>query len=186
MDRRDFLTAGKTKKKTSVPFASPARTLSGINPYAGAWTTNEVTHLLKRAMFGAKKTDVDYFVTRTMSQAVDELLNPAAPEPAPPLKEYTTSTDVQTGQTPDTNIAQGTTWANDWNYHSDTQGRRQNSYYKWWTGVLINQDRSIREKLMFFWINHFGNQGNEVFMVIGYINSIQHYGKIVWAILKQW
>ncbi|MEI9909917.1 MAG: hypothetical protein WDO71_09750 [Bacteroidota bacterium] len=35
---------------------------SGLAPYAGSWTTNEVTHLLKRTMFGAKKADVDYFL----------------------------------------------------------------------------------------------------------------------------
>ena len=87
MDRRDFLTAGKIKKAAPVTFVSPTRTLSGINPYTGPWTTNEVIHLLKRTMFGAKKTDVDYFVTRTMNQTVDELLNPTAPLPAPPVKE---------------------------------------------------------------------------------------------------
>lgn len=38
-----------------------------------------------------------------MSQSVDELLNPIAPQPAPPIKEYVTST--QPG-TPDANIAQ--------------------------------------------------------------------------------
>ena len=71
MDRRDFLTAGKAKRKApahpeKIAFSTPYRTLSGINPYNGAWGTNEVIHLLKRTMFGAKKTDVDYFVTRTI------------------------------------------------------------------------------------------------------------------------
>ncbi len=164
MDRRDFLTAGKTKKSAPVypetaGFVSPARTLSGINPYTGPWGTNEVIHLLKRTMFGAKKADVDYFVTLTMNQAVDELLNPTAQNPAPPVKEYTTST--QPG-TPDTNIAQGTTWVNDINNDGTVQSQRRASYKKWWTGVLLNQDRSIREKMIFLWTDHFGNEANEV------------------------
>ncbi len=164
MDRRDFITASKTKKKApvhpiAVGFVSPARTLSGINPYTGPWGTNEVIHLLKRTMFGAKKADVDYFVTRTMNQGVDELLNPMAPNPAPPVKEYTTST--QPG-TPDANIAQGTTWVNDINNDGTVQSQRRASYKKWWTGVLVNQDRSIREKMVFLWIDHFGNEANEV------------------------
>jgi uncharacterized protein (DUF1800 family) len=164
MDRRDFLTAGKTKKSAPVNpvtpgFVSTARTLSGINPYTGPWGTNEVIHLLKRTMFGAKKTDVDYFDTRTMDQAVDELLNPTAANPAPPVKEYTTST--QPG-TPDTNIAQGSTWVNDINNDGTVQSQRRASYKKWWTGTLINQDRSIREKMVFLWIDHFGNEANEV------------------------
>ncbi|MBK7433411.1 MAG: hypothetical protein IPI66_05520 [Chitinophagaceae bacterium] len=125
MDRREFLTAKKVKKSTPVQQVCPARTLSGINPYTGPWTINEVTHLLKRTMFGAAKADVDYFLTRTMDQAVDELLNPTAPDPVPPVKEYTTST--QPG-TPDANIAQGTTWINDINNDGTVQSQRLASY----------------------------------------------------------
>ena len=170
MDRRDFLTAGKTKKRTQTiskpaQIVSPARTLSGINPYTGPWGTNEVIHLLKRTMFGAKKADVDYFASRTMNQVVDELLNPTAPNPLPPVKEYTTST--QPG-TPDANIAQGTTWVNDINNDGTVQSQRRASYKKWWTGVMINQDRSIREKMTFLLVDNFGNEANEV----GYANLI--------------
>jgi uncharacterized protein (DUF1800 family) len=160
MDRRDFLTATKSKpKKIVAPVVSPARTLSGINPYNGAWTTNEVIHLLKRTMFGAKKADVDYFLTKTVGEAVDELMNPTAPNPTPPIKEYATST--QPG-TPDSNIAQGTTWVNDINNDGTVQSQRRASYKKWWTGVLLNQDRSIREKMQLFWVDHFGNEAGDV------------------------
>lgn len=160
MDRRDFLTATKSKpKKIVAPVVSPARTLSGINPYNGAWTTNEVIHLLKRTMFGAKKADVEYFLTKTVGQAVDELMNPTAANPTPPIKEYVTST--QPG-TPDSNIAQGTTWVNDINNDGTVQSQRRASYKKWWTGVLLNQDRSIREKMQLFWVDHFGNEASEV------------------------
>jgi uncharacterized protein (DUF1800 family) len=160
MDRRDFLTATKSKpKKIVAPLVSPARTLSGINPYNGAWTTNEVIHLLKRTMFGAKKADVDYFLSKTVGQAVDELMNPTAPNPMSPIKEYTTST--QPG-TPDGNIAQGTTWINDINNDGTVQSQRRASYKKWWTGVMLNQDRSIREKMQLFWVDHFGNEAGDV------------------------
>ncbi len=159
MDRRDFLTAGKAKKQTPVISASSPRTFSGLNPYTGPWTTNEVIHLLKRTMFGAKKSDVDYFVNLTVSQTVNELLNPVAANPLPPVKEYATSANATT---PDTNIAQGTTWVNDINNDGTVQSQRRASYKKWWTGVMINQDRSIREKMTFLWIDHFGNEANEV------------------------
>ena len=164
MDRRDFLTVGKTKKREPAKpitseLVSPARTLSGINPYTGPWGTIEVIHLLKRTMFGAKKIDVDYFASLTVNQAVNELLNPTAPNPLPPVKEYTTST--QPG-TPDANIAQGATWVNDINNDGPVQSQRRASYKKWWTGVMINQDRSIREKMTFLWVDNFGNEANEV------------------------
>jgi uncharacterized protein (DUF1800 family) len=161
MDRREFLTANRRKKENitvAQPIASRHIT-SGISPYAGPWTENEIIHLLKRTTFGSKKADVDYFKTRTMSQAVDELLNPTAPQPSPPIKEYTTST--QPG-TPDGNIAQGTTWVNDINNDGTVQSQRRASYKKWWTGAMINQDRSIREKLVMFWVDHFGNEASDV------------------------
>ena len=162
MDRRDFLTAGKASKKISeiATSVSTARTTSGINPYTGAWGNNEIIHLLKRAMFGAKRSDVDYFSNRTLNQTVDELLNPLSVNPQPPVKEYVTTTTL--GTTPDISILQGTTWVNDVNNDGTVQSQRRASYKKWWTGVLINQDRSIREKMIFLWIDHFGNEAGDV------------------------
>ncbi len=162
MDRRDFLTARKRKKVAGLETAEAQtfRTESTIAPYTGAWTEQEIIHLLKRTMFGAKKADISYFKSRTMSQAVDELLNPTAPQPDPPVKEYVTTTVV--GAVPDTNILQGTTWINDINSDGTVQSQRRSSYKKWWTGVMINQDRSIREKLVMFWVDHFGNEASDV------------------------
>lgn len=158
MDRRDFLTARRQQKQPEL--VQLFRTNSGITTYTGQWTEQEIVHLLKRTMFGAKKSDVNYFKTRSMSQAVDELLTPTAPQPAPPVKEYVTSTTP--GVNADGNIIQGTTWINDINSDGTVQSQRRGSYKKWWTGVMINQDRSIREKLIMFWVDHFGNEATEV------------------------
>jgi uncharacterized protein (DUF1800 family) len=164
MDRRDFLTAGKSNKKATTPTATPSlapmRTTSGIGPYRGVWSENEAIHLLKRTMFGAAKADIDYFLSLSLGQAVDELINPTAPNPAPPVKEYVTSTTL--GVNADANILQGTTWINDINSDGTVQGQRRASYKKWWTGVMLNQDRSIREKMMLFWVDHFGNEASDV------------------------
>src|SRR5450755_3702923 len=108
MDRREFLTA---KKRKTSPQSNPAttttfRTDSGINEYTGPWTSNEVQHLLKRTMFGSTKADMDHFLTQTMVQSVDELLNPTAPLPAPPVNDYSPGTA-------DPNTAAGATWIND-------------------------------------------------------------------------
>ena len=161
MDRRDFLTARRRKSKIEQVIAPEQtfRTNSGINTYTGAWSEQEIVHLLKRTMFGATKADINYFKTRSMSQTVDELLNPTAPNPTPPVKEYTTTT--QPG-TPDGNIAQGNTWVNDINNDGTVNSQRRASYKKWFTGNLINQDRSIREKLVMLMIDHFGNEASEV------------------------
>ena len=83
MDRRQFL----TKVKNKPPGYSKRFIASGLNPYAGSWTINEVSHLLKRTMFGAKKTDIDYFLGLSPNDAVNELLN-NIPVPAPPVRDY--------------------------------------------------------------------------------------------------
>lgn len=159
MDRRDFLTAGKARKGSKNKAKAPLPS-GGLDPYTGTWTENEVKHLLKRTMFGAKRDDVTYFLGKTMSQAVDELLNPTAATPAPPLKEYATTTTA--GAVPDTTVVQGTTWVNHITTDGTVQSQRITSYRKWYTGCLINQDRSIKEKLISFWVDHFGNEAKDV------------------------
>ena len=161
MDRREFLTSRRKGKSSATSAEKQSfRTNSGINPYTGSWTEQEVIHLLKRTMFGAKKADVDYFKAMSMSQAVDELLNPTAPNPNPPVKEYATATAP--GVNGDANIAIGTTWINDINGDGTVQSQRRASYKKWLVGNMINQDRSIREKLIMFWVDKFGNETTDV------------------------
>ncbi|MGC8006286.1 DUF1800 family protein, partial [Salmonella enterica] len=63
---------------------------------------------------------------------------------------------------PDTNIAVGTTWVNDPNTDGTIASLRRASFKKWWMGVMINQDRSIREKMTLFWHNHFSTETNDV------------------------
>ena len=159
MDRRDFLTAGKTKNipRPNPVFASPARVLSGINPYTGPWTVNEVIHLLKRTMFGAKKDDVDFFKAMTMSQAVDALLNVsvAQSQPAPPVKTYANSTNPSD---PDNAVAAGQTWVNTNTNDGTVNSQRNVNFKNWWHGQMLNQERNILEKMTLFWHNHFSTE----------------------------
>lgn len=156
MDRRAFLTA-KRKSLQHKPDAvqKTARTLSGLAPYSGPWDTESVVHLLKRTMFGAAPQDISYFQSISVTQAVDELLNPSAALPSPPVKDYA---NTSSNGSPDTNIAPGTTWVNDYNDDSSTQYSRVSSLKKWSIGLMINQDRSIREKMTLFWHNHFSTE----------------------------
>jgi uncharacterized protein (DUF1800 family) len=157
MDRREFLTARKPKstRQPRIEMSGTYRTTSGINPYQGPWTRNEVAHLLKRTMFGAKKSDIDYFLTRSVTQAVDELMNPVAPLPSPPLNDYSPNI-------PDPQVPAGQPWVNSPSGDNRINNARRSSFKKWWTGVLLNQDRSIREKMTLFWANHFGTEAIEI------------------------
>lgn len=161
MDRRDFLALKKRTPKTARPasIAAPRNIDSGLNTYTGAWTTAEVAHLLKRTMFGAKKADVDYFKGMSMGQAVDTLLNVYATAPLPPLKNYDDSS-FPSGN-PDLTVAAGTTWVNTPTDESVVQPKRTGSWKSWWMGLMINQPRTIQEKMVLFWHNHFSTETNE-------------------------
>lgn len=149
MDRSDFITPWKKKMRRATP---GYRTLSGIEPYSGSWTGNEVQHLLKRTMFGSKKSDIQYFKSKTLSQAVNELVNATAPLPSPPVNDYNSA------MVTDPAVPAGQTWVNAPTNDGTINSLRRSSFKKWWTGLMINQDRSLREKMTLFWSNHFGTE----------------------------
>jgi uncharacterized protein (DUF1800 family) len=159
MDRRDFLTGKKLSRALPAPDAGIRQIYSGLNTYTGPWSSTEVIHLLKRTMFGAKTADVAYFLGLSMSQAVDELLNVSSTPPAPPLKTYD-NTGIPAAD-PDAAIPQGSTWVNTWSGDGTVNSRRTASWKSWWTGVMINQPRTIQEKMVLFWHNHFATEANE-------------------------
>ncbi len=155
MDRREFLALETEQTGTHQNFSQIYRTQSGLTPYTGSWTINEVRHLLKRAQFGAKKSDVDFFLSLSMSDAVDTLLElintPAYVTPDPPLNNYN-------NVTADPNCAFGQPWpgtadTNNGTIYTYTQ--RKKSLKAWWIAQMINQPRSIREKMVLFLSNHF-------------------------------
>jgi hypothetical protein len=64
----------KDPSNTKVP-NSLRKTSTGINPYKGVWTEIEIKHLCRRTLFGVSKADIDFFKTKSMSDAVDYILN---------------------------------------------------------------------------------------------------------------
>ena len=168
MDRRDFFKAARKNYSVNKKNGKRSRNMfAGLDPYAGSWTINEVSHLLKRTMFGAKKADIDHFLTLSPDAAIDELLNTAT-TPNPPLRDYGLLEDDEGTLHDDLGVAQGQPWVNDPNMLSDPDvrgainGRRIESLRKWWAGLIINQGRSIQEKMVLFWHHHFSVQQQEV------------------------
>jgi uncharacterized protein (DUF1800 family) len=167
MDRRDFFkAANRSTRQQKTGSQNQSMLFAGLNPYAGAWTVNEVSHLLKRTMFGARKADIDYFLNRTPDEAVEELLNTTL-TPAPPLRDYGLLEDEGVWYD-DLGVVIGQTWVNDPNMASfegirgAINSRRVDSLKKWWTGLILNQQRSIQEKMVLFWHHHFSIQSSEV------------------------
>ena len=63
------------------------RATTTLNPYTGTFGTTELTHLLRRTLFGVTKADLAHFAGMTLSQVLSELLTLSA-TPQPPLNAY--------------------------------------------------------------------------------------------------
>ena len=162
MNRRAFLKSADPSIKARFSPEGIKSTQSGIAPYAGPWTSNEIAHLLKRTMFGANKHDTDYFLTMSMNEAVDELLIDASAV-SPPVRDYGL-VETETGMHDDPAVAIGNTWVNDVSIQTDPllrsaiNNHRVEGLRKWWAGLIINQNRTIWEKMVLFWHHHFSVQ----------------------------
>lgn len=138
---------------------------SDLSAYNGAWGSNEIIHLLKRTMFGAKKVDLDHFKSKSLAQTVDELLTPLPFKNDPPINDYDTVGNFA--------VPLGKTWLNV-PYNEKEDGYRVVSFRKWTMQVFLNQDRSIREKMLLFWHNHFATQVN-----VGRSNTIWNHHSLL-------
>jgi uncharacterized protein (DUF1800 family) len=163
MDRRSFLTAKQSSAKPSgvAQTAKTTRTNSTLSPYGGAFGKDEIIHLLKRTMFGAKVSDVAYFTGKTLTAVVDELCTPVAP-PSPPVNNYDGKLYMNTPYYDSTGVAKGATWVNAAYGDPAADQFRSMSYRAWWVGLMHNQGRSITEKMVLFWHNHFSTEINIV------------------------
>jgi uncharacterized protein (DUF1800 family) len=170
MDRREFFQLKrKADASRNQPYTGLRFITTGLAPYTGPWTTAEVAHLLKRTMFGSRKTDIEYFKALSVSQAVDALLT-TSPLPTPPVKAYTNENIP--GGDPETSIAAGATWINTITTNLEANNKRRLGWKNWWIGQMLNQDRSITAKLTLFWHHHFST---ESFMFNNAIASYKHY-----------
>jgi uncharacterized protein (DUF1800 family) len=121
---------------------------SDLEPYNGPWGVYEVKHFLKRTMFGANPNDVQHFKNLSFQQAHNQILQTSSSYIAPPINTYAE-------READPNVAYGNTWVNA-PYNSKYNIDRMWTTVHWWTNRLLRQDRSITEKMILFWHNHFG------------------------------
>ncbi|MBL0308656.1 MAG: DUF1800 domain-containing protein [Bacteroidetes bacterium] len=130
-----------------------SRATSGLNPYSGTFGKAELSHLLRRTLFGVAKADMDHFNGMALSQVLTAILTASA-TPQPPLNAYNDANFT------DADIPFGQTWVNASNNANsvNANGRRRNSLKQWWAGLILNQDRNITEKMNLFWHNHFATE----------------------------
>ncbi|MFY0652350.1 MAG: DUF1800 domain-containing protein [Cyclobacteriaceae bacterium] len=120
---------------------------SGIAPFSGEWNKSTAIHLLRRTLFGVKKSELDYFTGLSIEDAVSELLT-KAPDPAVPVNDYNNSSEG----VEDPHVAFGETFI-EAPYGEDYEGQRLGSLKSWLLGNMINQNTSITEKMVLFWHN---------------------------------
>jgi len=120
---------------------------SGLEPYTGDWGREQASHLLRRTLFGVRKTDLDQFSGMSMTDAADTLLQPST-LPPPPVNDYDGIPDVPT----DPNVNAGDTWV-EAPFHGELEGLRIFSLKSWILGQMLNQEASLHQKLALFWHN---------------------------------
>ncbi len=131
---------------------------SGLNPYNGPWGMAQITHLLRRTLFGIKKSELDAFRNLSPGEAVDQLLR-TSPVPFPPLNYYN---DASEG-VEDPNTPFGETWINA-PYANEYEGRRIISLKSWLIGNILNQEATLHEKMLLFWHNLLATQSWGIFI----------------------
>jgi len=151
MDRRELLSFKKTSLQED--FGKPKierRTTTGLTKYTGTWTKQEAAHLLRRTLFGPKLSEINSFAKKSVSEAVDSLLDTTNYVFSPPVNNYQ-------NQATDAAVPYGSTWVNA-PLNVALEPNRKNSAKAWFWSLPAKQSTSIMEKMIVFWHNHMPTQ----------------------------
>ncbi len=147
MDRRQFLSLKNHQKMEEVTVPKVTRrTTTGLNKYSGSWTKAEAAHLLRRTLYGPKVSEINAFASKTVSEAVDSLLDISQYTFSPPVNNYQ-------NQTPDSAVSYGSSWVNA-PLNVSLEGSRKVSLKSWLWSLPARQKTTIMEKMIVFWHNH--------------------------------
>lgn len=134
------------------------QTTAGLETYSGPWTESQVAHLLRRTLFGIKKSELTHFKALSLENAVSELLQ-TSPAPAPPVNDYNSAAD----NINDPHVAFGETWT-EAPFSGDYETYRVISLKSWQIKTMLHQEPVIQEKMTFFWHNLLVTQSWGIFI----------------------
>ena len=146
-----------TLKEEYQPFPKRQTLATGLDPYTGEWTERQVSHLLKRTLFGVKRSELDQFLAFSLDEAVDTLIQPS-PRHEPPVNDYAAPDSGVT----DEQVAYGETWIHA-PFSDLNEGWRVQSLKAWVINNMLGQEATIHEKLTLFWHNLLVTQFWDVF-----------------------
>ena len=107
-------------------------------------TDRQIDHLLRRAGFGARPDEIDFYSQMSITDAVDALVNYDA---------IADDADMHIGQ----NGYVGTTTRGVFSPNSNITDSRQR-----WLFRMVHSDRPLQEKMTLFWHNHFATGYNKI------------------------
>lgn len=120
---------------------------SGLNAYTGDWSDWEKLHLLRRTGFGFKRSDLASLSTKTMSESVDIVLTADPSTPPSPVNWYAVKDEG--------GVNLGADWTknaiNSIEVGVKTNLFRSETIKYWMIHQALNQNISIREKMVQFW-----------------------------------
>ena len=119
-----------------------------LRPYKGELKDAELLHLLRRSLFGVGHKELTHYRGKSLDQCLNTLLK-ASPTP-PPVRE-----ELSDGKDTNPEVKVGGTWVHELYENEDVNYRRKLMFRMWWTGLILNRDFSITEKMTLFWHNHF-------------------------------
>ncbi len=163
MNRRAFLTALPTHLTTeqvnNQPFtatdnpdkpAERAAIQAGVEPFTQPLDRARALHLLRRASFAPTNALVQQLLGKRADEAAELLLGSAPPTDAPPgsLSAWIDqSTENPDGADNDTRDMIRSTWRSQFG-----------ALQEWWTQLMVQEQRSVREKMTLFWSGHFTSE----------------------------
>ncbi|MEZ4992734.1 MAG: DUF1800 domain-containing protein [Saprospiraceae bacterium] len=145
--RPSSFTAEPMDRPTEQLAAGPAPTGPGLTPYTGPWTFEQAAHLLRRTTFGPSLELISSAVDMGMEAVIEELF---ADKPLPELP-------LNFNFNQDPYVPIGETWIDaPYSDSVDLRTYRTQSIRAWTILNMLEEGMSIREKMILFWVNHFG------------------------------
>jgi uncharacterized protein (DUF1800 family) len=149
MERRAFL-----KNLTKIapvegekPIMEEEPTNTGLNKFTGTWDKRKIAHLLRRATYGFKFSDLETLEKEGLDKTIELLFRNL------PLTDLPLNYDYAD----DPNVPLGQTWVNEKKgIDNNTSNYQFRSIRAWRVGRTYSGELSIKEKMTTFWINHFG------------------------------
>lgn len=123
-----------------------------LAPYTGKWSIGEVSHLLKRSLFGFRKKDAAAFLKLGSTASIEALLDVNTHLDSFPLNDYDSA-----GNQP---VPFGKTWIHSPYIDQGDDEQRGSSMGRWIVEKLVTQDNTLLEKMTLFWNNLFSTEAN--------------------------